>query len=81
MPTFEITIYIRYPNISLTKLSLLMSLAATEGLDIDVGVGLQRDPPQYRSQRSVAETDGTFLQHMRKTAEASMPRINRQWYA
>jgi DDE superfamily endonuclease len=46
MPTFEITIYIEYRNTSLTNLSLLMSLAAMEGLDIGVGVGLRRGPVQ-----------------------------------
>ena len=42
MLTFEITICITYRGTSLTNLSLLMSLAAIEGLDIGVGVGLQR---------------------------------------
>ena len=68
MPTFEIIIYIGYHDTSLTNLSLLMSLAAMEGLDIDVGGGLRRVPPQSRLQSSVAERDGTFFQHMRKMA-------------
>ena len=45
MPTFEITIYIGYRSTSLTNLSSLMSLAVMEGLDIDVGGGLQRGRP------------------------------------
>jgi hypothetical protein len=45
MPTFEITIYIGYRSTSLANLSLLMSLAGMEGLDIGVGGGLRRSPP------------------------------------
>jgi hypothetical protein len=42
MMAFEITIYIRCHDTSLTNLSLLMSLAAMEGLDIGIGVSLQK---------------------------------------
>jgi hypothetical protein len=48
--------YISYHGTSLINLSLLMSPAAMVGLDIGVGVGLQR------------EKDGTFFQHTRKVA-------------
>jgi hypothetical protein len=68
MPTFETTIYITYRNISLTNLFMLMSLAAMEGLDIDVGGGLRRVPPQSRLQSLVAEKDGTSSQHTHKMA-------------
>ena len=52
MPTFEITIYIGYGRTGPTNLSLLMSLAAMEGLDIGVGGGLRRGPPLTRLERS-----------------------------
>lgn len=67
MPTFEITIYTVYRSTNPTNLSLLMNLAAMEGLDIGVGDS-PKGSSQSRLQSSVADKDGTFFQHTRKMA-------------
>lgn len=68
MPTFEIIIYIRYRNTSLTNLSLLISRAAIKELGTSARGSLQRILPQSKSQNSVAENDSTFSQHTHKMA-------------
>jgi len=68
MPTFEITIYIGYQNINPPNLSLLISLAAIEGLDIGIVSGLQKGPPPSKLQSLVVEKDSIFFQYTYKMA-------------